>query len=71
VVAEDVPTPNDLDGAFQALARHRVDVLIVLQTSMLVSERRKIAALAGTAKAAAKPCKVRPAGSPACVPAAA
>jgi putative tryptophan/tyrosine transport system substrate-binding protein len=50
VVAEDVPTPNDLDGAFQALARQRVDVLIVLQTSMLVSERRKIAALAATAR---------------------
>jgi len=50
VVAEDVPTPDDLDGAFQALARQRADVLIVLQTSMLVSERRKIAALAATTR---------------------
>jgi ABC-type uncharacterized transport system substrate-binding protein len=50
VVAEDVPTPDDLDGAFQALALRRVDVLIVLQTSMLVSERRKIAALAATTR---------------------
>src|SRR6266446_2189237 len=50
VVAEDVPTPNDLDGAFQALARQRVDVVIVLQTSMLLSERRKIAALAATTR---------------------
>jgi putative ABC transport system substrate-binding protein len=50
VVAEDVPTPNDLDGAFQALARQRVDVVIVLQTSMLLSERRRIAALAATTR---------------------
>jgi putative ABC transport system substrate-binding protein len=50
VVAEDVATPDDLDGAFQALARKRADVLIVLQTSMLVSERRKIAALAATTR---------------------
>jgi putative tryptophan/tyrosine transport system substrate-binding protein len=50
VIAEDVSTPDDLDGAFQALARQRVDVLIVLQTSMLVSERRKIAALAAATR---------------------
>ena len=50
VVAEDVSTPDDLDGAFQALARQRVDVLIVLQTSMLLSERRKIAALAAATR---------------------
>src|SRR5262245_21133564 len=50
VIAEDVSTPDDLDGAFQALARERVDVLIVLQTSMLVSERRKIAALAAATR---------------------
>jgi putative ABC transport system substrate-binding protein len=50
VTAEDVSTPHDLDRAFQALARQRVDVLIVLQTSMLVSERRKIAALAAATR---------------------
>ena len=50
VVAEDVSTPADLDGAFQALARQCVDVLIVLQTSMLLSERRKIAALAAATR---------------------
>jgi putative tryptophan/tyrosine transport system substrate-binding protein len=50
VIAEDVSTPDDLDGAFQALVRQRVDVLIVLQTSMLVSERRKIAALAAATR---------------------
>jgi hypothetical protein len=50
VVAENVSTPDDLDGVFQALARQRVDVLIVLQTSMLISERRKIAALAAATR---------------------
>jgi putative tryptophan/tyrosine transport system substrate-binding protein len=42
----DVRTPDDLDGEFQVLARQRIDVVIVLQTSMLISERRRIAALA-------------------------
>jgi putative tryptophan/tyrosine transport system substrate-binding protein len=50
VVAADVHVPGDLDGALQALARQRVEVMIVLQTSMLVSERRTIAALAATAR---------------------
>jgi putative ABC transport system substrate-binding protein len=47
VVAADVRTPDDLD-AFKALARQRIDVMIVLQTSMLLSERSRIAALAET-----------------------
>jgi putative tryptophan/tyrosine transport system substrate-binding protein len=42
----DARTPDDLDGAFQVLAQQRIDVLIVLQTSMLLTERRRIAALA-------------------------
>jgi putative ABC transport system substrate-binding protein len=50
VVAPDVHIPGDLDGALQALARQRVEVMIVLQTSMLVSERRTIAALAATTR---------------------
>jgi putative ABC transport system substrate-binding protein len=50
VVAADVRTPDDLDSAFEALARHRIDVMIVLQTSMLLSERRRIAALAATTR---------------------
>ncbi len=45
-----VRTPDDLDGEFQVLARQRIDVAIVLQTSMLVSERRRIAALAATTR---------------------
>jgi putative ABC transport system substrate-binding protein len=44
VIALEVRTPDDLAGAFQALANQRPDAVIVLQTSMLLSERRKIAA---------------------------
>ena len=36
----------DLDGALQALARQRVDVVVVLQTSMLIGEATQIAASA-------------------------
>ena len=50
VVAAEAGTPDDLDAAFQTLASQRVDVIIVLQTSMLVTERRKIAALAATTR---------------------
>ena len=50
VVAADAHAPEDLDGAVQTLTRQRIDVVIVLQTSMLVSERRRIAALAATAR---------------------
>jgi ABC-type uncharacterized transport system substrate-binding protein len=45
VIAVEARTPNDLAGAFQALADQRPDAVIVLQTSMLLSERRKIAEL--------------------------
>jgi putative ABC transport system substrate-binding protein len=45
VIAAEARTPNDLSGAFQALADQRPDAVIVLQTSMLLSERRKIAEL--------------------------
>ena len=50
VVAAEVHTPDDLDGAFQTLASERLDVVIVLQTSMLVSERQKIARLAAATR---------------------
>jgi hypothetical protein len=42
-VAAEIRTPDNVDGAFQALASERLDVVIVLQTSMLLSERQKIA----------------------------
>jgi putative tryptophan/tyrosine transport system substrate-binding protein len=48
VIVVDVSAPDDLDGAFRALADQLIDVMVVLQTSMLLSERRKIAGLAAT-----------------------
>jgi putative ABC transport system substrate-binding protein len=41
----NVLTPDDLDGAFEVLAHQHIDVLIVLQTVVLLTERRRIAAL--------------------------
>jgi putative ABC transport system substrate-binding protein len=45
VVVPEVHGPDDLGGAIQALVSDRVDVVIVLQTTMLMSERRQIASL--------------------------
>jgi putative tryptophan/tyrosine transport system substrate-binding protein len=53
VFATEVRTPDDLASAFETLAGQRPDVVIVLQTSMLLSERRKIADLAAAARLAA------------------
>jgi putative tryptophan/tyrosine transport system substrate-binding protein len=50
IVMADVRTPDDIDAAFQALGRQRIDAVIVLQTSMLLSERRRIAALSATSR---------------------
>jgi ABC-type uncharacterized transport system substrate-binding protein len=50
VVAADASVPDDLERAFRTLADQRIDVVVVLQTSMLLSERRRIAALAATAR---------------------
>jgi putative ABC transport system substrate-binding protein len=50
VVAAEADTPDDVDGAIRTLAGQRIGVMIVLQTSMLLSERRKIAALVATAQ---------------------
>ena len=50
VIVADVNVPDDLDGAFRTLAVQRIDVMVVLQTSMLLSERRKIAGLAATTR---------------------
>jgi hypothetical protein len=41
VVAAEVRTPDNVDGAFQALASERLDVGIVLQTSMLLAYNMK------------------------------
>jgi putative ABC transport system substrate-binding protein len=45
IIAPEIGNPEDLDGAMLELARERVDVVIVLQTTMLLSERRRIAEL--------------------------
>jgi putative ABC transport system substrate-binding protein len=45
VFVPEVRTPEDLDGAITTLANERVDVVIALQTVMLVNERQQIAAL--------------------------
>lgn len=50
VVVADAPTPDDVDGALQMLAYHRIEVMVVLQTSMLLSERQRIASLAATTR---------------------
>lgn len=50
VVAAEADTPDDVDAAIRTLASRRIDVMIVLQTSMLLSERRKIAAVVATAR---------------------
>jgi len=49
VVVADARNPDDLDSAFRTLA-DRIDVMVVLQTSMLLSERQRIASLAGTTR---------------------
>ena len=46
IIVPEVGNPEDLDGAMMELAHERVDVVIVLQTTMLLSERQRIAALA-------------------------
>jgi putative ABC transport system substrate-binding protein len=50
VAVADVRAPDGLDGAFQMLVQQRIDVLIVLQTSMLLTERRRIAELAAATR---------------------
>jgi putative ABC transport system substrate-binding protein len=44
IATADANRPGEIDGALHGLARQRVDVVIVLQTSMLLSERDQIVA---------------------------
>jgi putative ABC transport system substrate-binding protein len=46
----EVRVPDDLDTAFQKMAREGVDLGFVLQDGMFLSERRQIAALAAAAR---------------------
>jgi putative ABC transport system substrate-binding protein len=48
LVVPDVRSPEDIAGAIQALARDRVQVVIVLQTTMILSERRQVGPLLAT-----------------------
>jgi putative tryptophan/tyrosine transport system substrate-binding protein len=43
IVSSDANRPDDLDGALRILSDERVDVVIVLQTSMLLAYGRQIA----------------------------
>jgi putative ABC transport system substrate-binding protein len=46
IIAMEAPTPDDLQDAFGTLADRGVTLVVVLQASMLLSERRRIASLA-------------------------
>ena len=50
VAVVDANAPEELDKAFQELASERPDLLIFLQTSMLINERTEIAVRAAAAK---------------------
>jgi putative tryptophan/tyrosine transport system substrate-binding protein len=43
VVTADANRPDDVESALQVLVDHKVDVVIVLQSSMLISEAQRIA----------------------------
>jgi len=43
IVSQDANRPEDLESALQALEKERVDLVIVLQTSMLLNGSRQIA----------------------------
>jgi putative tryptophan/tyrosine transport system substrate-binding protein len=45
IIVPWVVTPADLEGAIATLASERVEVVIALQTTMLLNERRQIATL--------------------------
>ena len=45
IVAPEVRGPDDVPTAIQALARERVNVVIVMQTAMILGERQRIASL--------------------------
>ena len=45
VIAPEIRTPDDIHGAIEVLANARVDLVIVLQTAMILSERRRVAEL--------------------------
>jgi putative tryptophan/tyrosine transport system substrate-binding protein len=52
LVAAEVRTPDDLEGAFQFLARARVAVMVIPTDVMFIAQRRKLAELAAAARIA-------------------
>jgi putative ABC transport system substrate-binding protein len=46
IVVPDIRAPEELAPAMRALGKERVDVVIVLETALTLSERQQIAALA-------------------------
>jgi putative ABC transport system substrate-binding protein len=50
VIVPEVRSPDDIEAAMLTLARERVEVVIVLQTSMVLSERGPIALLAAASR---------------------
>jgi putative tryptophan/tyrosine transport system substrate-binding protein len=50
LVPVEVRVPDDLDGAFRKLADERVEIVLVQQDAMFLSERRRIAELAAAAR---------------------
>jgi putative ABC transport system substrate-binding protein len=50
LVSADVREPNDLEAAFQLLSNKHVHAVAILPDAMLFQERRRVAALAATAR---------------------
>ena len=50
LISAEVREPNDLDTAFQRLSNEHVQAVVVLADAMLFQERKRVAALAATAR---------------------
>jgi putative ABC transport system substrate-binding protein len=50
LVPVEVRLPDDLDGAFHALHHERVELVLVPQDAMFISERRRVVTLAAAAR---------------------
>jgi putative ABC transport system substrate-binding protein len=50
LIPAEVRLPADIDVAFQKLRQEQVDLVLVPQDAMLISERKRLALLAETAK---------------------
>jgi len=50
IIAVEIHAPADIDAAFQALAQQRAEILLIMPDALLLSERKRIAALAAGAR---------------------